>query len=758
MAITTHRAVTGIIGGALGLLNVGSGADVTWSGAVTTYPTLANSGLYYTTAEGTGTINLAASNAARGTYYAWNTQGDDPAPVWCPSPGYWELPTGVSGQFVEFLTAAMSSALTSAQQRDGLEVTFGLGLAIGGAYANGTNPANNAAQVINQTIDTGGSVADTNYQLRILTRNVTEFNPGWGVDISSLAVGTETISFPVGGGGSTNPQMMMAMGDMAKIRVHWQRATSESATDGTVMVFVNDVLMHKSVSASLYCTTQAFLFRYFGLGSGYTAITGVKIRYCGPVMVRTVPVGDLDADLSPPWSINTTRSHDLRRWYAAKFANVGGGSPSYGAPWALTGTATLPDTGTAYASSGVNPGRSRFVIPGTAAQTFNLVTTKAIWSGSAGDSPLENGWCWLKFSDLYHANNCDITLDVCGIHTIVLKASDNTFVVDGVTKATGLSTSKRYEVVVGVKAGQSVVQLHDCTTDDFGANTLRSYAVSNAWAGTSLPVLGISGLYAGSVSAEIGSVGVFSRYRIYLVDSYLDAAYTGLTPTYHGLGSRSAAFLGQGQDITVPGGYDPVPYGYTGFSGLSECVHFARSGNRRSQFLQYIAPQLADVPYMHGLCFCGDVNDITQATATDAAALANALTIVNAKVQMVDLFYNSGGTAIITDAPNVVTGSSSGSWTRTAMKVPSVIADLLPARLNAGGYGGNRVFYCEMQPFIHEEDDEMDPDGIHLGTNGAGREVILMHKAKTVNAAKYGANTDGSYSSAGGARGYGSVS
>ena len=747
MAITNHRIVTGTAGGSLGITNVGSGADVTWTGAVTTYPTLASAGLYYATADGTALINLAASNAARGTYYAWNTQGDDPQPVWATSPGYFELNSGVIGHFVEFIANSALTALTSGQQ-DGLEITFGLGLAINGAYVSGSNPGNAptlSTSIINQTIDTGGSGAETNFQMGLTARNSAGFHPGWGVDMALLAVGTETVSYPVGGGTSAIPAMMLSYGDMAKIRIHWDRASSDVATDGTVMIFVNDVLMHKSTGASLYVTAQGYLARLCGIGSGYgTALTGTKIRYCGPIMVRTVPNADLDATLSPPWSINTTRNYDLRRWYAAKFANVSGST--YGAPWTISGTATLPSVGTAYSSTGTIPGRSRFVIAGTSSQTFSIVTNAPVWTGGVTDDPRgEDGRVWYRFTDIYGANNCDITATIVGnsgtLHTVQVKTSTTSLVVDGVTLNASLAASKRFEVFLGIGVGNTCVFLHEVTSDNFAATTLKRYSVSNTWTGASLGTVTIAGTFSGSVSAEVGSFGAYSRFRFYAVDSYMAAEANALTPKLHGLGSRSSSYMGQGQDITVPGGYDPLPYGNDGLVGYSVCALFARSGNRLSQFMTYLAPELTGSPAIHGILYCGVCNDVTQANATYDATYADAVTIADRQIDFIDLVTSTSGTCAIVDAPNIETGSGSGAWTTRAMTVPGIVATLMPELIRQQNYPNGRVRHIQARMIYHANDSVMDADGIHMDT---AQWVINMHDAAVRAEGRTGYNADGS--------------
>lgn len=747
MAITDHRIVTGTQGAG----NVGSGADITWSGAVTTYPTLASVGLYYATADGKTEVNLAASNAARGTYYAWNTQGDDAQPEWATSPGYIELPVGATSAFVQFVSATVLTALTSGQQ-DGLEVTFGLGLALGASFVAGSVPAAEYAGITTRIMcseDVGGA-GTTGFIVGWSTRNAQGFHPSWGVDLVGLTPGTENRSGVVAGNGTTHPYNILPYGKFAKIRLHWDRATNGTANDGVVRVFVNDVLIQTMTGADLWVTTQSYLSRLCGIGSQYSAaIGGTKIRYCGPVMVRSVPVADLQADLSPPWSIQQTRGHDLQRWYAGMFAN-NASAGTYGAPWSISGTATLPVVGTNYSSGGVYPGRSRFVIAGIAAQTFLLMLEKDVWDGTSGSDPRgTDGRVWLSFTDLYHGNNSDITVvvpDLSGtIHTIQLKASTNTLVVDGVTLATGLDTSTRFQLMLGMNAGSTCVILYDVTSTNFHAESLRVYNVANTWTAAGLGKVSIAGTFAGSTSAEVGGLGVYRRLLALYVDSFVSESPPAPTPKLHGFGSNSGAVLPCAQDITVPECYDPVPYSGGGFSGMSIALMFARSGNRLSQFNTYMKTEAEKIPGFHGLLFAGVVNDVTQNHATLAAAVSNAATIETRMLDWMEMHASSGGTTIVVDPPNVEAGSMTGSWTTYSMQVPGMVADRLAKSIPEQQFA-DTVTHCRIRPLYHTADSIISGDGIHGSGStawGVQRMVYLMHLAKAIQVAQSGTNADG---------------
>ncbi len=747
MAITDHRIVTGTQGAG----NVGTGADVTWSGDVTTYPTLASSGCYYTTAEGKTEVDLAASNAARGTYYAWNTQGDDAQPEWATSPGYFELPVGATSAFVQFISSTVLNALTSGQQ-DGLEVTFGLGLAVGASFVAGSVPAVVSAGITTRILcsDDVGGAGTTGFILGWSTRNARGFHPAWGVDLVGLTPGTENRAAVVAGNGTTHPYDMIPYGKFAKIRLHWDRAANSTSNDGTVMVFVNDVLVQTMTGADLWVATQTYLSRFCGIGSQYSAaIGGTKIRYCGPIKVRTVPVADLQADLDPKWSIQKTRRHDLQRWYSGAFANVSSAG-TYGAPWSISGTATLPTVGTNYSSGGVYPGRSRLVIAGTSAQTFLISLEKDVWDGTSGSDPRgSDGRVWLSFPDIYHGNNSDITVvvpDLSGtIHTIQIKASTATLVVDGVTLGTGLDTSTRFQLLLGMKAGSTCVVLYDVTSTNFHGESLRVYNVSNSWAGTGLGKPSIAGTFAGSTSAEFGGLGVYRRLLALYVDSFVSESPSAPSPKIHGFGSNCGAVLPCAQDITVPDCYDPVPYSGGGITGMSIALMFARSGNRLSQFDTHMRTEAAKIPGLHGLLLGGVVNDVTQSHATLADAIANAATIETRMLNWMSLHATSGGTTIVVDPPDVEAGTMTGSWTTYSMQVPGMVADRLAKSIPEQSFA-DTVTHCRIRPLYHTADGVVSGDGIHPSGStawGTQKIVLLMHLSRSIQIAQSGTNADG---------------
>jgi hypothetical protein len=745
MPITNHRIVTGVAGGENSITNVGTGADVTWSGAVTTYPTFASTGNYYASGDGAGIINLAASNAARGTFNAWGTQGDDAKPAGATGTGYIEFPAGVSGQFVEFLNNSLFASLTTAQLQDGFEVSFFLSLVTSGAYVRDTNPANNAAQVIAQTIDTGGG-AETNSQFRVLTRNRGGFAPGWGMDISSLATPTETIASVVGGGAVENPNMMLSMGSWAKVRINWERATTSTATDGRASLYINDVLVARYTSADVFVTTQAWLARLVGIGSGFNAITGVKIRYAPPIMVRTVPQADLD--LSPNWTKNTADNRDLRRWYSALFSNNG---TRQGGAWNISGTATLPATGTAYSTGGNNPGRSRFVIAGTVGQTFDLTLDAPVWTGGSGDSPKgENGYVWYRFSDLYTGNDADIEAIIRNgsgdtLHTIEISADLDGLIVDGVAKQTGLATSTRFEVIVGMKAGSPTqILLNDVTAVSKSATKLRRYTTAGTWDGSALGTITISGVFNGSTSAEIGGVGVYARCRTVECDSFVTAQAAGTSPALQTPSQRMGQYFNQASDATVPGGYDCIST-EGGMRGIDICLNLSLSGSRLSESETHIWPQLSGCPDIHGVLICGVVNDVTAATASHAAALAAAATIAERQCKFADLCVNSGGTCWFIDAPSIVNGT--GAYTEFATRVPGLVADIMPQKLRDRRYAPGKVDHSRIRGLMQADYDYIDADGIHpSGSTAFGdREMVrLAHASISIAGSMPGNNADGS--------------
>lgn len=727
MAITDLRIVSGDGTG------TGTGAAVTWP--TSGNPSLAVTGLFYTNAEGTGFTTLTTPSD-RGIHYAWNAQGDgDDQPSWATGPGYVEVPVARTGEFVEFLTQTVIGTLTAGQMQDGIDITVGIQFAVSGTFVAGTTPQNNNTAI---SFMEGDATAQS-FQMRAQSRNVGGFAPGIALSWGDYT-GTETVGFSVGGSSSSEPMVMLGYNKWYQLRVRWKRSTGAAADDGATQVWINGQQVYRATGCDNFYGAVGNLARLLGLGSSYsTAITGCKIRYCPPVKVRSVP----DADLAPDWywQDNTADDRDLRRWYPCLYSGAG-------SPWTFSGTATLPALGTVYTSSGNNPGRTRFVIAGTAAQTFTL-TSPTLWSGTVGDSPLgSDGWVWLRFSDLYHVNACDFTVTINGpsaaIHTIDLKASDNKLYIDGVEKQASVATSTRYEILVGLKAGQTVVLLHDLTTTSKSSSMIRKYAVTNSWTANGLGTVTIAGTFSGSVSAEVGPIGAYARLRVVECDSYISAAAATVSPTFATASQRIGQYWNQGCDTTVPNGWDPCPT-TGGLAGIDIALCLARSGGKLSESEANFWPNLTGFP-VHGLLIGGVVNDITAANDTSSEAWTEANTLADRIVAFATWCVNSGGTCVIGDTLNLASGSGTGSYTTFSLSEPNMVAKVLPQKLSDAAVLDGRVTHANSAAMLEQNTDYQSSDGVHPSANGARAIAVNTHHAAKAAQSFTGYNTNGTVS------------
>lgn len=529
MAITNHRIVTGTQGGEAGISNVGTGADVTWP--IAGNPSLTDTGLYYTSAEGASWANLTTP-ANRGTHYAWDAQGDgDDQPSWATGPGYVEIaPTSATPNTrVEFISGAIATAIsgTASNLSDGFDVEFGLQFAINGTYAADTTPAHNAGSIAILEDDH----AATSWQFRFVTRNVGGMAPGI-VPAYGSYTGAEARASIVGGENSSYPMAGLAFNKWYRFRVRWKQASSSSANDGKVFVFINNQLVFTATGADTWASLSTRIGKLCALFYPYTsAVSTVKFRYCPPIRVRTVPDADVASTLTSCWDENTADNRDLRRHYPAAFANPSTDTTLKGGAWDVSGTvSTLPSVGTAYGSGGTFMGRRRFVVGGDAGDTFSIALSTNIWDGDSGDSPFgAAGYVHLSFNDIYMATSgvAQITIrDVAtdAIHTISLDEANNDFYIDEVLVESGLAASHRWQIVLSMRPGSTTVILHDLTLDTKSSEMLRSYTVSNTWDGSDLGKPLIAVTFGDTEIVEVGGMSVFARNRFLEPDSFTSSA------------------------------------------------------------------------------------------------------------------------------------------------------------------------------------------------------------------------------------------
>ena len=756
MAVTNHRIVTGTAGGESGISNVGSGADLTWP--TSGNPSLALTGLFYTNAEGTSWTNLTTASD-RGIHYAWGAQGDgDDKPEGATGPGYVEvIPTAATpNSRVEFISQAIATSIggTASNLTDGFTVSFWFQWVINGTFTADTTPAHN--------VGTGGGLvalleddhAATSFALQFVTRNVGGMAPGVYAYPNSAYTGTETVASIVGGLNSIYPMASLGFNRWYEMTVRWVRASTSSANDGKVFLFVNGQLVATCTGADTWMSASTRIGKLCALFYPYTTCpASIKFRYCGPIMVRTVPSADVASTIVPRWSANVSDDRDIVRHYPAAFANPSTDATLTGAPWNVSGTVgTLPTIGTHYGSGGTFMGRRRFVVAGTAAQTLALDLNWNIWDGDAEDSIIgPNGWTHLSFNDIYAAADGTvqwIIKDASGsiIHYFEIDEVANTFSIDGVVVQSGLASAHRWQVVVSMKAGQSVFILHDLTLDTKSAAMVRSYSKSNVWEADGLGQPHCNVTYGASESIEIGGLSVYRRNRFIEPDSFTSSAAHSTSPEYHCAAQRCGQYWNQACDYTVGNGYDPVPPS-GGFAGVDICMCLARSGAKLSESEDDFWDALSNCPDLHGILQCGVVNDSTAATSSDASAVAKAEEIADRAVRFARLCTQSGGSAIIIAAPDIISGSLSGSYTAYAKKIPAIYNQIMADKIEKARFGNGKVWWLPVMDFISPDVVVTSSDGIHpTGSSDFGDRYIVKtaHDCKVLLSAMDGYNADGS--------------
>lgn len=767
MAVTNHRIVTGTAGGATNALgdsfsNVGSGADVTWP--TSGNPSYANTGFSYLTSGAAGTVaswtNLTTASD-RGTHYAWDAQGDgDSKPAWATGPGYVEVApsSATPNSRVEFISqsVAQSISATASNLTDGFTVTFGFQWVINGTYLADATPAHNTGSGGGAVgiIEADHDATAQSFRLQYTTRNVGGLAPGIIPNLLTSYPGTDTQASIVGGANSAYPMSALGFNKWYQVTIRVKAASTAGAEDGKVFVFVNGQLVMTTTGADSFFTTTARIGKLCALFYPYTtAESTVKFRYCGPVVIRTVPDADVAATIKPLWHDNVTDDRDIVRHYPAAFANPSTDTTLTGAPWNASGTVgTLPTIGTAYGSGGTFMGRRRFVVAGTAAQTFTLDLNWNIWDGDAEDSIIgPNGWTHLSFNDIYAVADGTVQWiikhsDGSTLHDFEIDEVANTFSIDGVVVQSGLASAHRWQVVVSMKAGQSVFILHDLTLDTKSAAMVRSYSTTNTWTADGLGQPHCNVTYGASESIEIGGLSVFRRNRIIEADSFTSSAAHTTTPEYHCAAQRCGQYWNQAADFTVGNGYDPCPLA-GGFDGVDICMCLARSGGKLSESETHFWSALANCPDLHGILQCGVVNDATASAASDAEALAIAESIAARAVRFARLCVRTSGTAIIIGAPDIIAGSLSGSYTAYAMTIPDLYNSIAGEYIAEARFDDGKVWWLPVADCIPPSVVVVSSDGIHpSGSTVYGDRWIVLyaHILKSILPSLPGYNLDGS--------------
>ncbi|MDI1342510.1 MAG: hypothetical protein PSV22_00205, partial [Pseudolabrys sp.] len=306
MAITNKRIVTGTAGAG----NVGTGADVTWP--TTGNPSLANSGIYYTGAEGAGYVNITTA-ANRGDFLPWDTT--NPKPAWATGSSFVRTPAAATGQIFVAMNNADCVALNSVAPSGGdaaaIDFENGILFTVGFRWytdpatfsylAGSLSPAHNPGALSMHEFQINGGTSL--YQLRTNPYNVGGFKPSVLFSNGVYSPGVSTILDGKGGFSSAQPNAHIEFNEWHLLQVHVRRSTTDVANDGRIRVYIDGQLVMETTGADVWSTDGSRHGMFLGLLSGYSAArTGMRLDYCAPIKVQIVPESDLPTAIIQDWS------------------------------------------------------------------------------------------------------------------------------------------------------------------------------------------------------------------------------------------------------------------------------------------------------------------------------------------------------------------------------------------------------------------------------------------------------------------------
>lgn len=530
MAIKNIRIITGIAGGVGALLNVGTGADKTWPSSGN--PTFANSGCYYTFAEGTGLFQLLGANA--GTFKPWGT-GADAKPAGATGNSFIEMPSAHTGQCVAFMANTDSTALNSTLT-DGAgtaEIDFENGYLVScwvqwwtdettfSSLAGSLSPAHNPGALSMHEFK--GAVGSTKYQTRMNPYNVGGFAPSIVLSDGGYT-GTNTYIVGTGGFSSSLPNGHLAFNRWYKFQVWARRATGAAATDGEIRVYLSGRLVFQMTNVNVWATDGNYLETFFGLLSGFTtARTGCRFRYACPIKVQSVPEADLPTAVTEEWTENTTRDMAMRRLWPVQFTKD---------RWSVTSPngGTLPTIGRVINTGGTFPGRAEAIFRGTSGKKWTS-EFPSIWDGTIGTkvagpdgrvhvnflSAVPNGGkvTWRVYAADNTTELIKVLFDDSGTGTLQINGSTV------LTGRTALPANSRWQLMASLKAGECRVTLHNLADASKLASMARTITVSSIYDGGAIgkPTYEIEiGSGGGSMSHQ--GAGAWARPCALFGDSY----------------------------------------------------------------------------------------------------------------------------------------------------------------------------------------------------------------------------------------------
>ncbi|TXH58992.1 MAG: hypothetical protein E6Q97_00855 [Desulfurellales bacterium] len=742
MAITSIWKITGDASP-----NNFDGPAAGWSvGSGTTF---ANTGLRF---GGDGAAYASAGN--KGTLIAWGT-GKNAKPSWATGPGFIETSsTNLSFEAVD------DALITRAICEDGLEFSCGIQFSIESAYVTGTTPPDNTGVI---AIHSGsGSTEPTTGHFRMLSHNVA---PGWTPSLSieqGVFTGTGRRIFPALGGAATSPAWPLDFNKWYKFRARVRSATIDADPTGDVQYWINDQLVATFTGVDTYYTDPTRLVTFCGLLNGYTsAISGVRVRHCGPYQVRRVPVADLQSSGTIDWTPNTTAGRDLRRFWPVVWNGLG--SPSL-----MTGAATSPALGELNSIGGVQPGRYVRIINGSAGNGFSSQFPD-VWGGSPGDSPFQGGRTFINFGDLcckslgtisaaiYAADNVTKLIDC------TIDGTANSFTANGSTLvASGLAASSRWQIIVQLSAGSAVILLQNVTSNAIAANVIRTWPISCAYTGGAIGKTEIYGTFVAPGYMGHGDVSVHSKLTVAMTDSYASAeAFMGapMTTTYGMPAIQCNAnhlggyFLQLACGECIPDGHDPLPYeagiGVSGVPGITIGLNAARSGFQLSQAETYFWPELRRMRGMRFLMLMGDVNDTT-ATTTDDLMIAQANTLAERKKRLVEMAVETDSEVLFIKGINLQnTGVMSDGTDANNVRrriTPAMVGALLESKTSSVRGVSGRVKIADVARRQNDTVAFIGPDGVH--PTNSNNLVFYAHAEWDQSKTRSGYASDGTLSPA----------
>ena len=677
-------------------------------------PTNANTGLLIDVGTADSTIGQA------GTFGAWSSSTRrDTQPQQVTSASYVELSsTGTCFQTI------LQASVTNADFDTGVMMDYWIQFKLQSAYDEATpTPAHNTVEELCEVLDAGaGGTADNLFFFRVNSRNVKGFAPGLYLTVGgqTVAASTWNASAARNGGGTSIPTGSLKLDEWYQLKFWMKRSTATGANDGKVRIWINDVMVAANDAADAYWDAASpQRWRFLQGLMGWGGITGLRVRYAGPIRTRVMTEADIEAPDQTLWKANTDLNYSLRRHWSVRHTG-------YGTPWTLSGAlaSSVPARGTNYSSGGVQPGNSYLAIPLTAGNSVNL-DTPSIWDGtSTYDVRGADGLTHIVFQDIMAAASSAIngyvykSDNTTEIINFQVDTANGIFGVNGATVYSGLSDNIRWKVIVTIGGGRCTVTLQDQTSTSFAATTLRSadYAYQNGYLdGVAIGKARMTCTGGAIETVHVGAISVYARLDAAMVDSYCSAD-AGSTPAYQCLGQRIGQNFNQHDDSTVPGGYDPVPYA-GGLSGIDFGINAALSGAKLSTFYSTVVPQISAIRGVVWHIFGADVNDIPASGTITSMALAwtAANTIAAQKVSFIRWAVARGHKVHVTDGWNLADSGATfnGAANSYRRKIPGMVASIVKSAIAAMGVPSGNVFYHPTMAYVDGNASSIDTDGVH---------------------------------------------